>query len=87
MLQYVRYSCIIRRICFETNGEDIIFIFSGYMQIVCAGLVVLQMQSCQLEFWDMFRSDESEAMELLPGFWILGELCDCFSDDSFGCVP
>lgn len=62
MLQYMWHSGSIWWICLEPNGEDIVRIFSGDMQVFGASLVVLQMESCQLELWHLLHALQSEAM-------------------------
>jgi hypothetical protein len=86
MLEDMRHPGVVRRICLESDREDIVLVFACNMQIVCASLVVLQVQSCQLEFGDMLRAEEREAVNLLSRLRILGKLCHGFPDDSLGCV-
>jgi hypothetical protein len=86
MLEDMRYSGMVRRICLEANREDIVLVLSGNMQIVGSSLVVLQVQSCQLELRDMLRVEESKAVDLLPWLRILGKLCYRSPDGPFGCV-
>lgn len=64
MLENMRDACGIRGIGFETDREDIIIIFACYVQVVRAGLVVLEVQRGQLQLGDMLSSLESEAIEL-----------------------
>ena len=45
MLEDMRYSGMVRRICLEADREDIVLVLSGNMQIVGSSLVVLQVQS------------------------------------------
>ena len=77
---------MVRRVCLEADREDIVLVFAGNMQIVGSGLVVLQVQSRQLEFRDMLRTEESEAVDLLSWLRILGELCHRSPDPSLRCV-
>jgi len=86
MLEDMRHPRMVRWVCLEADREDIVLVFPGNMQIVGARLVVLQVQSCQLEFWDMLRTEESEAVDLLSGLRVLSKLCHGFPDDSLGCV-
>jgi hypothetical protein len=74
MLEDMGNSSIVRWIRFEADREYIVLVFAGNMQIVCAGLVMLEMQGRQLEFRDMLRTEESEAMELVPRLGILAKL-------------
>lgn len=68
MLQNVRHSGVIWWIGLESNGEDIIRVVPRNMDIVGAGLVVLELQRGQLELRNLLDALESEAMELLPRF-------------------
>lgn len=86
MLEDMRHPRMVRWVCLEADREDIVLVFASNMQIVGARLVVLQVQSCQLEFWDMPRTEESEAVDLLSGLRVLGKLCHGFPDGSLGCV-
>jgi hypothetical protein len=86
MLEDMRHSRIVRRICLESDRENVVLVFSGNVQVVGASLVVLQVQSCQLEFGDMLRTEESEAMDFLSWLGILNELCHSLPDGSFRCV-
>lgn len=62
MFQDVRHSRIIWGIRLEPDGEDIVLILPGNVEIISASLVVLEVQGRQLEFRDMLRTDQSEAM-------------------------
>lgn len=87
MFEDMRDSCIIGRVRLEANAEHIVFVFPCHMKIVRAGLVMLKMQGCQLEFRYMLRTEECKAMELLARFRVLSELRDSSAGSSFGCVP
>jgi hypothetical protein len=84
MLEDMGNSSIVRWIRFEADREYIVLVFAGNMQIVCAGLVMLEMQGRQLEFRDMLRTEESEAMELVPRLGILAKLSNSLSNSSLG---
>jgi len=53
MLQDVRDSRIVWGIRLEPDREDIVLVLASNVQIVGAGLVVLEVESRQLEFRDM----------------------------------
>lgn len=74
MLQYVRYTSCIRRIGLEANGKDIVAVISGNVKVVGASLVVLELQSSELELGNVLGSSQSKAMELVARFGIVGEL-------------
>jgi hypothetical protein len=86
MFEDMRHSRVVWRVRFEADRENVVLVLAGNMQIVGASLVVLQVQGCQLEFGDMLRTEESEAMNLLSWLWVLGKLCHSFPDNSLGCV-
>lgn len=44
MFEYVRHAGGVRWIGLESNTEYIILIFSRYMKVVCARLIVLEVQ-------------------------------------------
>lgn len=55
-------TCGIWGIGLEPDGKDIVGIVSSDVEVVCASLIVLEVQGGQLEFGDVLRSSESEAM-------------------------
>lgn len=76
MLENVWHTSVIRRIRFEADAEDIVAVVASDVKMLGAGLVMLQVQGCQLKLWDMLGPEQSEAVKLLAGLWILGDLCD-----------
>lgn len=74
MLQDVGDAGVIGRIRLEADGEDIVGVITRDMQVVGAGLVMLQLQCRQLQLRDVLCSDESESMELRARFRIQGEI-------------
>lgn len=56
------YTRVIGRICLEANGEDIIAIVTGNMEMFGASLVVLEVQGCQFKLWDVLATEQSEAV-------------------------
>lgn len=86
VLQDVRDACVIRGIGLETDGEDVVAIISGNVEMFSAGFVMLQVQSRQLQFRDMLRSQQREAVKLLTRLRELRELSDSSSRRAFGCI-
>lgn len=87
MLQDMGHTGIVGRVCLETDREDIVAIVSGDVQMLGAGLVVLQVQRRQLELRDMLRPQQRKAVELLAGLWELGELGDSSSGGILDSIP
>jgi hypothetical protein len=77
MLQDMRNTRVIGRVGLEPDGEDIVAVISGNVEMLRASLVVLQVQRSQLELWDVLGSQQCEAVELVAGFRQLGKLCNC----------
>lgn len=50
------HAGIIWRICLEADGEDIVAVVTGDMEVFGASLVVLEVQGCQLELRDMLAT-------------------------------
>jgi hypothetical protein len=75
MLQDVWHSGRIRRVRLEPDGKDIVGVVAGDVQVLGAGLVVLQVQSCQLKLRHLLDTLEGEAMELLSRLGKVGEIC------------
>ena len=75
MLEYMRHASGVWWIRLEANTEDIVLVFSCYVQIVCARLVVLEEQCRQLKLGYMLRSLESETMEASSGLRETREVC------------
>jgi hypothetical protein len=77
MLQNVRHSSVVWGIGLEADGEDIVGVVACNVKILCAGLVVLEVQSSQLELWDVLDALEGKAMKLLPNFGHAGGAVHC----------
>jgi hypothetical protein len=77
MLQNVWHSGGIWWICLEANGKDIVRIVARNVQVLGAGLVMLQVKSRQLKLRHLLDALESEAMELLSGLGKVGDVCYC----------
>lgn len=75
MLQDVWHTSRIWRIGLEANGEDIVGVVAGDVQIIGAGLVVLQKQSRQLELGHLLDALQGEAMELLARLRKVRDVC------------
>lgn len=60
----MRDTGIIRRIRLEADGEDIVGVIAGNVQIIGAGFVVLQLQCGEFQLWNVLCSDDSETVEL-----------------------
>ena len=74
MLENVRHSSGIRRVGLETDGEDIVGILTGNVQILGASLVMLKVQSRQLQLWYLLDALEREAMQLLADIRKVGDI-------------
>lgn len=70
MLKNVRYSRSIGWVRLESNGEDIVRIISRDMEIVGTGLVMVESQGRQLQFWEMFCTLQREAVKNMARLWI-----------------
>jgi hypothetical protein len=75
MLQDVGHSGRIWRVRLETDGKDIVGVVAGNVQVLGAGLVMLQVQSRQLKLRHLLNALEGEAMELLSRLRKVGEVC------------
>lgn len=60
----MRHPSIIRRICLEADGEDVVRVISGHVQILRSCFIMLEMEGCKLELWHVLGALESEAMKL-----------------------
>lgn len=81
MFEDVRHASVVGRIGLESDGEDIVRIVSRDVEVVCARLVMLELQCRQLQLGDLLDTLESKAMEPVSHF---GEArrsgictCDC----------
>ena len=62
----MRNTRLVRRIGFEPDGEDIVLVVSGKMEVFGSGPIVLKLESCELQLWDMFRKLEGKPMQTRP---------------------
>ena len=74
VLKDMGHAGVVWRVGLEADGEDIVAVVAGDVQVLGAGLVVLQMQRRQLELRHMLGAQQGEAAELLAGLGILREL-------------
>lgn len=65
MFKDVRNASRIRRIRLEADAEDIILVVSCHVQVVGAGLVVLEHQRRQLQLGHMLALLEGKAMNAI----------------------
>ena len=63
MLQNVGDTCVVWGISLEADGKDIVLVISRNVQKFGTGLVVLQLNSCELELGNMLRTLDREAMQ------------------------
>ena len=71
VFQYVWDAGIIWRVSLEANAENIVLVVSCNMEIFCASLVVLQMNSCKLELRNVFGTLQSESVQMISRPWII----------------
>ena len=69
MFKDMRHPRGIRRVRLEADGEDVVRVIAGDVQVISAGLVVLEVEGGELEFGHMFRSLQRETVEFGPGLW------------------
>ena len=48
VLKYVGNTCVVWGVSFETDGEDIVLVISGNVQIFRSSLPVLKLECCKL---------------------------------------
>lgn len=60
----MRHTSGVRGIGLEGNAEYIVCVLSGYVQVICARLLMLEVQRRQLEFGDMLCALEMEAVQM-----------------------
>ena len=53
VLQDMRDTGVVWGVRLEADREDIVAVVTGNVQMLCSGLVVLQVQSSQFQLWDM----------------------------------
>ena len=76
MLKNVRHTSGIRRVRLETNAKNIVLVIPCNVQVICACSIMLQMNSCEMELWDMFLLLNSESVQTAPYSWKALELRD-----------
>jgi thiazole synthase ThiGH ThiG subunit len=76
MLEDVRHASVIRGVSLETNGEDVVRVFSRNVEILGSRLVMLELERCQLQLGDLLHALESKAMKLLPNTRETRQICD-----------
>ena len=64
MLKNMRNPGRIWRVCFEPNAENIVFVLSGHMKVICTGLVMVKMDSSQVQLGNMLLLSDSKAVKL-----------------------
>ena len=69
MFENVRNTSRIRRVRLETDAEYIVLVVSCHVQIVGAGLVMLEHQRRQLQLRHMLRLLQGEAMDAIARLW------------------
>lgn len=69
MFKYMRYASGVWRIGLETNAKDVVLILPRYVQVVCASLVMLEMQRRELELRHMLCPLQGKAMQLAARLW------------------
>ena len=75
VFQDMWHTSIIRRVGFKPDGEDIILVIPRDMEIFCSSLVMLQVESCKLQLWDMLRAFQCKPMNIFAWRGILLEVC------------
>ena len=70
------YSSIIWGISLEPYGEDIVLIVACDVEVLCASLVMSQVQRCQLQLRYMLGTVQSEAVKMFPDLGIVAEFRD-----------
>lgn len=58
----------------EANREDIVRVISGNVQILCARLIVVKLQSRQLKLWKVLGPLQRKSVKLFAWLGILAEL-------------
>ena len=71
VLQDMGHTGGIRRIGFEANGEDIVFIITGDMKVLCPSLFMLEVECCKLQLGHLLGSFECKAVDVVTGFQIV----------------
>lgn len=79
MLKNMRDTSVVGRIRLEADGEDIVAVIASNMEVVGAGLVVLQMDGRKLQLRYMLGSHKSKAVKLFARFGELRQLRDGFA--------
>lgn len=74
MLQYMGHPGVVWRVCLEADGKDIVAVVACDVQVVGAGLVMLQVEGCQLKLGNVLGAKKSKSVELAAGLRILRQL-------------
>ena len=64
MLQDVRNARVVWRVRLEGDREDVVLVISIDVKVICSCLVMLKLESCQLQLRHVLNTLESKAMEL-----------------------
>jgi len=65
MFKDVRNASRIRRVGLEADAKDIVLVVSCHVQVVGAGLVMLEHQRRELQLWHMLGLLKGEAMDAI----------------------
>ena len=83
MFENVWNAGVIRGVCLESDGKDIIAILSRDVKMFGARLIMLKVQSCEFKLWNLFGPQQGEAMELIAWLWKVRQICDSSLGSSF----
>ena len=73
MLKYVGNTSVIWGVGLEANGEDIVLVVPGNVQIFRSSLLMLELEGCELQFRYVLLALEHEPMQVLSELWRLVE--------------
>lgn len=73
MLEDMWDPSVIWWIGLEADREDVVLVVTSNVKMLSASLVMLQAESCELQFWNMLDLLQGEAMKLVAELWYL---CD-----------
>ena len=71
MLKYVGNTSVIWGVSLECDGEDIVLVVSGNVQMFRSSLLMLELEGCKLQFRYVLLSLKHESMETLSELWRL----------------